>query len=572
MIKTKTALLILALLLVGVICFATPGKEKTGAVVPAGTPQYGGTLTFYSRGSAEPADPDEDDSNWISIFWLMPMQETLMQGGVEEFGIRGGGTYPFQSSGYLPYQYIVGRLIESWTINQKSLDLKVREGIHWAADNVDWMDNRELVAADIVDDMNSFMNAPWGNRFDGLVKSVEETGKYTLRVNYEKEFSLEAFYYFGWEDRSLVAPPEMRAQDDSLWINQIGTGPFLFEEYVPGSHMSYTKNPNYWGKTTVNGVEYQMPFIDRYVQPIIPDEATQMAALRTGRIDLHQFVPPAYWDSLDKSTPDLQKAKYSNAEMLLTFLLSERGSPQWKDPNVRRAMMIGTDIKAHQRLMFSQDLPSHSYPIHYQNPGYMPLEDLPPKLQELYDYNPQKAKQMLADAGYPDGFEMDLYVDSSVAHQDNAALLQDEWSKIGVKVNIVVHDPVSHTDFTYKSNFKDACFHGEEITNPINSCYRFSHTNGYNNFGKYHNAEYDSVVEQLQATLDSEKQIPLMHQATIIALTDLPHIPLYPTINGHYWWPWIGNYYGEVTTTDGGISSIVHYCYLDKDLKKSMGY
>ena len=68
------------------------------------------------------------------------------------------------------------------------------------------------------------------------------------------------------------------------------------------------------------------------------------------------------------------------------------------------------------------------------------------------------------------------------------------------------------------------------------------------------------------------RKVGLMHQATILALTDLPHIPLYPTINGHYWWPWIGNYYGEVTTTDGGISSIAHYCYLDKDLKKSMGY
>ncbi|MBN1685837.1 MAG: hypothetical protein JW852_04235, partial [Spirochaetales bacterium] len=152
--KIKLFILALALILAGTFCFATPAKEETATSGTApGVPQYGGTLTFYSRGSAEPADPDEDDSNWIATFWLMPIQETLMQGGIEEFGIRGGGTYPFQSSGYLPYQYIVGRLIENWTINPKSLDLKVREGIHWAADNVDWMDNREMVAADIVDDM-----------------------------------------------------------------------------------------------------------------------------------------------------------------------------------------------------------------------------------------------------------------------------------------------------------------------------------------------------------------------------------------------------------------------------------
>lgn len=312
-----------------------------------------------------------------------------------------------------------------------------------------------------------------------------------------------------------------------------------------------------------------MPFIDRLIYPIIPDEATQIAALRTARIDFHQFVPPSYWDSLDSTTPELEKAKYSIGEMLLSLLVTE---PPFDDVNVRQAMMIGIDLEAHKRLVFAEELPTHSYPIHFDNPAYIPLEQLPADLQELYDYDPNKAKQMLADAGYPNGFTVDIYSDSTPTQQDNAALLKDEWAKFGVTANIQVHDPVTHTDFTYHRNYKGCALNGEEITNPVNSLYRFAHTEGYINFAGYSNPEYDALVEKLAAELDPEKQLPLMKEASLILLRECPHIPLYASISGHYWWPWIKNYYGEVSATDGGVASILHYCWIDQDLKTELGH
>ncbi|GAI97919.1 unnamed protein product [marine sediment metagenome] len=116
-------------------------------------------------------------------------------------------------------------------------------------------------------------------------------------------------------------------------------------------------------------------------------------------------------------------------------------------------MMIGTDMRGHQRLMFAEELPLHSYPIHYQSPAYTPLGELPEDLRELYDYDPDKARQMLADANYPDGFTVDIYCDSTPNNQDHAALLKDAWIKFGVTANIQVHDPVTHTNFTYNRNY-----------------------------------------------------------------------------------------------------------------------
>ncbi|MBN1687270.1 MAG: ABC transporter substrate-binding protein [Spirochaetales bacterium] len=567
----KIALTAAIFLMMAAMAMAGPQTEG-GAAAAAGPegPVYGGTLTLFSRGTAEPASPSESDSQWIATFGMMPIQETLVRGDIDTYGPRGTGEYAFQTSGYIPMQYLTGHLLESWDVKPAALTMKVRKGIYWAPNEKQkaWMPVREMTADDIAQDINRFRAAPWGNRFDGILKDVSATDKYTVEVVFVDKFNLEAFYYFGWEDRSLIAPPEMIKAGDDAWENQVGTGPFMWEEYVPGSHMSYVKNPNYWLKTKIDGKEYQMPFIDRFVAPIIPDEATQIAALRTGRIDFHQFVTPTYWDSLEKSASDLLSAKYSNVTYFVSMLTTE---PPFDNVNVRRAMMIGTDIKAHQRLMLSEEIPTHSYPIHYQHPAYTPVEKLPADLAELYAYDPAKAKKILADAGYPNGLTIDLYADSTPVHMDNAALLKDEWAKFGVTANIQVHDPVTHTNFTYHRNYHGAIISGQEIANPINSLYRFGHTEGYINFSAYSNSAYDAIVTKLATELDPAKQLPLMKEASLMLLGDVAHIPMFPQITGHYWWPWLKNYYGEVTASDGSPHSIIAWIWIDQDLKKKLG-
>jgi peptide/nickel transport system substrate-binding protein len=358
----------------------------------------------------------------------------------------------------------------------------------------------------------------------------------------------------------------IKAGDDK-WENQVGTGPFQFEEYVPGSHMSYVKNKNYWMKTVIDGKEYQLPFIDRFVTPIIPDQATQVAALRTARLDFMQFVPPSYWPSLEGT--GLMSAKYSNSVHMINMLMLE---PPFNDIRVRKALRIATDVKAFQRLNFSDALPRHVYPIHYQHPAYIPEDKLPADIKELYDYNPEKAKQLLAEAGYPNGITIDLYADSTAVNQDNAALAKDLWAKAGITANIVVHDPITHTNFTYNKNYHGTILQSNEIANPINSLYRFGHSEGYVNHSAWNSPEYDAIVEQLATELDPAKQLPLMEKAQLLMLRAIPVVPLHPLVEGHFWWPWLKNYDGEVTVTDGSPHSLVQWIWIDANLKKTMGF
>ena len=150
--------------------------------------------------------------------------------------------------------------------------------------------------------------------------------------------------------------------------------------------------------------------------------------------------------------------------------------------------------------------------------------------------------------------------------------MKDLWSKAGIMANIVVHDPTTHTNFTYNRNYHGTIMSDQEIANPINSLYRFAHTEGYINFSGYSDPEYDAIVSKLSTELDTEKQLPLMKEAQLKLLSDVVHIPFVPRISGHFWWPWLKNYYGEVTVTDGSCHSIAPWIWIDENMKKDLGF
>ena len=224
-----------------------PAAAKTG-------PQYGGTLTMTTSVShIEPPSPDLWDSNYFSLRWLDFAMDRPIRGDLMK-GPKGTNEYAFQVDTYIPEKYWQGEILESWEIHPDKLVWKVRPGIRWAADHVGFMENRELTAEDVALDLISFWKSPWGSRFEKTVKNIYHEGKSTVVIEL-KSFSHEVFIFFGYEDRSLISPPEVRKAGPKQWENQVGSGPFVFEEYVVGSHMSFTKNPNYWGKTTIDGKE-----------------------------------------------------------------------------------------------------------------------------------------------------------------------------------------------------------------------------------------------------------------------------------------------------------------------------
>ncbi len=398
-------------------------------------PQYGGTFTvFIGKAGTDAADPDTMAANPDTFGWLSIMQERPIYGDNETYGGFGTGEWSFQTNAFHHPDFIKGQLIESWEIENDKITWQVRPGITWAPTDDQIARGvmaapRELVAEDLASDVEYFRSSPMGNRFDGALGDVYATGKYEVVLEMP-EFSADKLMYFlRYEDRSTIEAPETRAFDPSKYENHIGTGPFAIKEYVIGSHMSFTRNRIYWDKVTIGGKEYQMPFIDEMVIPIIPDPSTRIAALRTASIAFHDSPGSQDWEGLDRTNPELLSASYADGVTTVGLRFDE---PPFDNRDVRRAMMIGTDINATRRMLRSGDLPLHAYPIYYGNPAvYTPIEQLPAEARELYDYDPAKARQILADAGYPNGFEIDFLVStrglgSGIEWTDIASLLKEQ--------------------------------------------------------------------------------------------------------------------------------------------------
>jgi len=552
---------------------AAPGEQEEEEEPAVGEPQYGGTLTVglaFLFSQADPPSPDIADGGRTQLDWLYPIQESPLSGDFVKYGPRGTDEFGWHLRGYNPRKFMKGQLLESWDISEEKVVWHVRPGIYWQGRDV--MESRELVAEDIVAWLLYFREAPGGAGFKSYTTGdIYATDKYTLEIEFSDGFNFMLMYEVCYEDRAHVFPPEI--QGSKKWDDQVGTGPFMFKEYVVGSHMAYDRNPIWWDTATIDGVEYELPFINKVIVPIIPDPATQIAALRTGMIDWHEQIPAVYWPSLLETAPGIESIRAVAAGGMAVTLNNTK--PPFDDVNVRRALMIGTDIEKFIDLI-GVDIPLPMDWVPYYPPDtswYTPLEEWPEDVQILYEYNPTLAKQMLADAGHPDGFSIELVCQTLPQAQDQAAMIKDQWAKIGVEVDINAVDAATFSNLTYDKTYKDALLRGLETADPVVTLVRWRRTDAVLNWPMYSNPEVDALADRAQAEKDFDEQMSLTKEGLAIMRPEVPMVPLSPNVDGHFWWPWLKNYYGERNVGDfTNPWPILAHIWIDQDLKAEMGY
>jgi peptide/nickel transport system substrate-binding protein len=574
--------LAIALLVFAGPLFANPESEEPAAgeaMMSTGEPQHGGTLTLFIRHDYDPPGPDVNDAFRDSLHWMDFLQQKPIVGDYAKFSPQGSGVYDFGLLGAIPEKYQKGLLLEKWETTYEKLTWYVKKGVYWAPTEVQskWMTAREFTADDLVNDIKEFVNSPYKRRFDGLLKpeGVVKIDTYKLEIRFDQRFSADVFYFLGYEDRCVVAPPELQAAPGraKLWENQVGTGPWQYDEYVVGSHFALKRNMDYWDSTVIDGKEYQLPFADRVVLPIIVDETTRLAAMKTGKADLDEHINSPNWPTMDK-VQGLKNANIIGGANARVVLRADQ--PPFDNPKVRNALFIGTDLAKAQTLWGAEGLPIHFFPIYPSAPAYTKLENLPAEIKELYSYNPEKAKKMLAEAGYPNGFEININADSEVLQSmDLASLLENQWSKIGVKATIIPRDSVEHTRMKYSHPpawtgvLWDHLLEASETR-----MYTYYHKSGVDlNYAAWSNKRLDELCELMEAELNYDKQQTYVKEAGEILMREGPYIPISIIPTRIYWWPWVKNYWGAYTIQDDcNFSELAAFLWIDQDLKKQMGY
>ena len=383
---------------------------STGKMVTA--PEYGGTFTY-----ATVLEPPHTDPRTSYVTGLVIALTAERLGFVNWAVDRDEFAF---SSQFIPLEAAAGRLAESLeTPDATTIVFHIRQGVRWH--NKAPMNGRELTAEDVEFNYHrmlglasGFSEPIMGGALASIpFESVTTTDGSTV-VFKLKEPSPPALHSILVGDvLTFIVPPEVIEQHGDLedWRNLVGTGPYELTEWVQGTSITHTKIPDYWGFDE-KYPQIRLLYIDKMVGLFIKEEATYIAGLRAGRIDFLEFTGGVsditsvdIVDSLRRTDPDIQLIPWwDRAETAYTLPVDQ---PPFDDIRVRKALQMGLDLKTIND-------------THYKGTGlwqpqgivgeglkgsYTPFDEWPEEVKAGYAYDPEGAKKLLAEAGYPNGFK-----------------------------------------------------------------------------------------------------------------------------------------------------------------------
>ncbi|MCR4404266.1 MAG: ABC transporter substrate-binding protein [Candidatus Acetothermia bacterium] len=210
---------------------------------------------------------------------------------------------------------------------------------------------------------------------------------------------------------------------EELKSNPIGTGPFKFAEWVPGDHITFVKNENYW--------QPGIPYLDRVVFKIIPEQAASLAALLAGDVD---FVDRMVAENAIQIEGDPRFKIASAPSNLAQVLVMNNSRAPFDNVLVRRAINYALDrdeiiLATDLRPEWGSKIVSHMCPL---NPYYIDLTG-------MYPHDPEKARALLAQAGYPNGFETTIFLPQPYEfHIRTGEVIADQLAQVGIRAKLEI--------------------------------------------------------------------------------------------------------------------------------------
>ena len=373
-------------------------------------------------------------------------------------------------------------LAESWTASddQKTWTFKLRKGVKFH-------DGREFDSEDAKATIARVMDKATGSvarvNFD-IVSSIDTPDKYTIVFHLKISYSGFADIL---GDRQVRIVPKDKL--DSIASKPDGTGPFEFVDYKPGDRIELKKNPNYY--------HAGIPKLDEIVFRIMPETAARVAAIDTGAVDMIWDLPPEVIDELKKNS---KITLNSVATSTWDGLIMNAAQKPYDDVRVRRAVSLAIDKKALVELaLFGNGSATHTMipPSNAYYDSALPIKtDIP------------QAKKLLAEAGYPNGFETTIYVPSGRPTRERLGVGAAEMLKaIGVKVDI---QRVPWDKFIKEIEGKAAFYTDGFYSRPTldTSIYPWYHSTGSWNttLWNYKNPEMDKVLDAARGAKTEEER------------------------------------------------------------------
>jgi len=509
-----------------------------------GKPQYGGTFSIRMHALADNFDPAQPfGAGLVQYYWYEHMLSWDWSLDRDIWAFKAMWASP---------EYYEGMLMESWEWKDPETMIgKIRQGVHWQ--NKPPANGREFTAHDVefhydrvFGTGNGFTKPnPILSMWGGAIKKVTALDKYTVEIKFHGPSN-----YFNMSAITDVAPlniiecPESVKSDIKDWKNAVGTGAFMLTDFVADSSMTLAKNPDYW-RFDSRHPENRLPYVDEVKLICIPDMATTLAAIRSGKIDLADMIDWQQAQSLAKTNPELNQ---SNLPWMGTVYDMRIDRKPFDDIRVRKALQLAVDREQIAKSYFKGTVDGK--PAGLISPLYKgwttPYDEWPAELKEEYSYNPAKAKKLLAEAGYPDGFKTNIV---AVSARDDLQLLQiikAQLMDIGVDMEIRTMEPAT-ADAFIKAKKQDqmATAHWVAFPRPPQISLADLDSSSVRNSTCNNDPKYDELFAKMRSTNEISDAMTATIAADMYALRQHWGVILFPSNNFVIWQPYLKGYSGE---------------------------
>lgn len=419
---------------------------------------------------------------------------------------------------------IVGELAESWEIREDGLVI-----IFYLRKNIRWHDGKPFTAEDVKFTYEKLIDPEVRTPYSGdflKIKSLEVQDPYTVKVNYKEPFSPALSSWGMW-----IMPKHILKDEDlnttSYGRHPIGTGPYKFLRWKTAERIDLVANEDYFEGR---------PRIDRYIYRIIPDTATMFLELQAEGVDMMGLSPLQYRRQTDNRFFRAHYNKFRYPSFGYTYLGYNLLDDRFKDKKVREALNLAVD----KQELIDGILMGLGRVC---TGPFVPESWAYNKEVEPSPYNPQKAKQMLTEAGWGDT-DGDGWLDKNgkifeftiLTNQGNdlrrwaTEIIQRRLAEVGVKVKPkIVEWSVFITEFINKKRF-EAVLLGWGLSRDPDG-YDIWHSSktkeGEFNFISYKNEEIDRLIEEGRRTFDQDRRARIYQKVHRILYEEQPYLFLW---------------------------------------------
>ncbi|MGM0421303.1 MAG: glutathione ABC transporter substrate-binding protein [Bacillota bacterium] len=356
------------------------------------------------------------------------------------------------------------------------------------------------------------------------ITEIEVIDEYTISLSTEEPFA-PILAHLSHDFISIISPAAVEKYGDDVGSNPVGTGKFKFEGWSRGESIIMSRNDDYWGEPA---------YLDTVRILVVPEESTRVVMLETGEAHAIMNVPPRDVSRLE----DNEELAVKNVPSLRTLYVGLHYQKEpFDDVKVRRAVNYAVDTEAIvEQVLDGAGRPSDA-PISPAIFGYAE--------QDMYEYDPDLARELLAEAGYPDGFEVDFYYPVGRYPQDQtiAQAVQSQLADVGITANMTTMEWATYLEVINAP--PDESPHdmyllgwGTVTGDADYGLYALLHSDEWapngSNRSFYGNPEVDTLLEEARTETNTEEREELYAEAISLIWDDAPWLFLHSIaqING----------------------------------------